>query len=96
MVEWMDWLVPVIAIAGVVLFCVGCYFIADWRMRKRLLVCDATILEKDLAGKRYVVTGGSSGLGFHTVIQLVKQGGTCCRWVQAHRRFARGEAEDRN
>lgn len=74
MVEWMDWLVPVIAIAGVVLFCVGCYFIADWRMRKRLLVCDATILENDLAGKRYVVTGGSSGLGFHTVIQLVKQG----------------------
>lgn len=71
----MDWLVPVAAALGGLLACMLAHRFADWRTRCGLLLCPEELLEKDLSGQRFVVTGGSSGLGFHTVVQLVKQGG---------------------
>jgi NAD(P)-dependent dehydrogenase (short-subunit alcohol dehydrogenase family) len=38
------------------------------------LMCSPALLERDLAGKVYVVTGGNSGIGLVTVEQLAKQG----------------------
>lgn len=38
------------------------------------LMCPASLLEKDLIGKTYFVTGGNSGIGRVTSEQLVKQG----------------------
>ena len=42
---------------------------------KNLIWCDKALLEKDLSGKSYVVTGANSGVGLETTRQLVKQGG---------------------
>ena len=42
---------------------------------KNLIWCDKALLEKDLSGKTYVVTGANSGVGLETTRQLVKQGG---------------------
>jgi NAD(P)-dependent dehydrogenase (short-subunit alcohol dehydrogenase family) len=52
------------------------------------LLCDPALLERDLSGRVYVVTGGNSGIGAVTVEQLAKQGATV---VLACRRPAEGE-----
>lgn len=51
-------------------------------------VCPSELLQTDLQGKVYVVTGGNSGIGLVTVRQLAKQGATV---VLACRRTAEGE-----
>jgi NAD(P)-dependent dehydrogenase (short-subunit alcohol dehydrogenase family) len=52
------------------------------------LRCDPNLFEKDLKGRTYIVTGGSSGAGLATVEQLVRQG---AHVVVACRRVAVGE-----
>lgn len=52
------------------------------------LLCPPELLTQDLAGRRYVVTGGNSGIGRATVEQLARQGATV---VLACRRPAEGE-----
>jgi retinol dehydrogenase-13 len=52
------------------------------------LMCARVLLERDLTGKVYVVTGGNSGIGLVTVEQLAKQG---ARVVLAARRPAEAE-----
>ena len=42
---------------------------------KNLIWCDKALLENDLSGKTYVITGSNSGVGLETTRQLVKQGG---------------------
>jgi NAD(P)-dependent dehydrogenase (short-subunit alcohol dehydrogenase family) len=51
-------------------------------------LCPPHLLETDLSGKTYVVTGGNSGIGLVTVRQLAKQG---AKVVLACRRPAEGE-----
>ena len=52
------------------------------------LLCPPALLQADLSGRVYVVTGGNSGIGLVTVRQLAKQGATV---VLACRRPAEGE-----
>ena len=52
------------------------------------LMCSPALLERDLAGKVYVVTGSNSGIGLVTVEQLAKQG---AHVVLAARRPAEAE-----
>lgn len=40
----------------------------------KTLMCPVNLLETDLSGKIYVVTGGNSGVGLETVGQLARQG----------------------
>lgn len=40
----------------------------------KALMCDPALLERDLAGKTYIVTGANSGIGLTTATQLAKQG----------------------
>ncbi len=54
----------------------------------RPLMCSPALLERDLTGKVYVVTGGNSGIGLVTVEQLAKQG---AHVVLAARRPAEAE-----
>jgi NAD(P)-dependent dehydrogenase (short-subunit alcohol dehydrogenase family) len=51
-------------------------------------MCSPALLERDLAGKVYVVTGGNSGIGLVTVEQLARQG---AQVVLAARRPTEGE-----
>jgi NAD(P)-dependent dehydrogenase (short-subunit alcohol dehydrogenase family) len=51
------------------------------------LRCDPKLLEKDLSGRTYIVTGANSGSGLATTEQLVRQG---ARVVAACRRIAAG------
>ncbi|MBX7197632.1 MAG: SDR family oxidoreductase [Sandaracinus sp.] len=51
-------------------------------------MCPPELLARDLTGKTYVVTGGNSGIGLVTVLQLAKQGATV---VLACRRPEEGE-----
>jgi retinol dehydrogenase-13 len=59
----------------------------------RTLRCDPKLLEKDLKGRTYLVTGANSGSGLATVEQLVRQGGHV---VAACRRVAAGEEATRD
>jgi NAD(P)-dependent dehydrogenase (short-subunit alcohol dehydrogenase family) len=52
------------------------------------LRCDPGLLEKDLSGRTYIVTGATSGTGLATAEQLARQGG---RVIAACRRVASGE-----
>ncbi|RYG64472.1 SDR family NAD(P)-dependent oxidoreductase, partial [bacterium] len=54
------------------------------------LLCPPELLAQDLSGKRFVVTGGNSGIGLVTVRQLVMQGAAV---TLACRRVAEGERE---
>lgn len=52
------------------------------------LMCDPSVLSKDLSGRTYIVTGANSGSGFATTKQLAGQGATvvgACRRVDAGR-----------
>jgi NAD(P)-dependent dehydrogenase (short-subunit alcohol dehydrogenase family) len=55
---------------------------------KRPLMCSGDLLDRDLSGHTYIVTGGNSGIGLVTVQQLAKQGAAV---VLACRRPAEGE-----
>ena len=46
--------VPV-AVVGFMLLCMP--FVNIWRMQKNLLICPQSLVEKDLSGKTFVVTG---------------------------------------
>lgn len=54
----------------------------------KTLICDQKLLEKDLSGRVYIVTGANSGTGLATSEQLVRQG---ARVVGACRRVDAGE-----
>jgi len=52
----------------------------------KTLMCDPVLLQKDLSGRVYIVTGANSGSGFATSAQLARQGATvigACRRVDA-------------
>jgi NAD(P)-dependent dehydrogenase (short-subunit alcohol dehydrogenase family) len=55
----------------------------------KALMCPPELLQQNLSGKTYVVTGANSGIGLVTVEQLAKQG---AHVVLACRRVAEGEA----
>ena len=65
------------------------------------LMCDPKLLQKDLSGRIYIVTGANSGSGMATATQLAKQGATvigACRRVEAGKEVfaklnARGSVE---
>ena len=60
------------------------------------LMCDEALLGRSLAGRAYVVTGGTKGIGLETCLQLSKMGATVlagCRRPEeltSHARFAEG------
>lgn len=60
-------------------------------------VCDPALLETDLSGKRYVVTGANSGIGLITARQLASQGAevvlACRRVSEAEARIAEIRSE---
>ena len=60
------------------------------------LRCDPALLQKDLSGKVYIVTGANSGIGLATTTQLVKQGAhvvMACRRKQAGEDASQGLRE---
>lgn len=68
----------------------------------KTLMCDPKLLQKDLSGRVYIVTGANSGSGLATSEQLVRQGahvvGACRRVEAGQQEFAnftrlRGTAE---
>ena len=69
---------------------------------RAVLRCDPKLLEKDLSGRTYIVTGANSGSGLATAGQLVAQGAqvvVACRRVPAgveatrHLKGARGSVQ---
>jgi NAD(P)-dependent dehydrogenase (short-subunit alcohol dehydrogenase family) len=54
----------------------------------KTLICPEHILNLKLEGKKYIVTGGNSGIGFATVEQLAKQGANV---ILACRKISEGE-----
>ncbi|MCP4304528.1 MAG: SDR family NAD(P)-dependent oxidoreductase, partial [bacterium] len=64
----------------------------------KTLMCDPVLLEKDLSGRVYIVTGANSGSGLATTEQLVGQGAhvvAACRRVAAGQEATRGLAGER-
>ncbi len=55
----------------------------------KTLMCDPTLLQKDLRDRVYIVTGANSGAGLATSAQLLRQGASV---IGACRRVAAGEA----
>lgn len=53
------------------------------------LRCDPALLQRDLSGRRYIVTGANSGIGLVTTTQLAKQGAEV---IMGCRRVDEGEA----
>jgi NAD(P)-dependent dehydrogenase (short-subunit alcohol dehydrogenase family) len=52
----------------------------------KIIRCDPGLLEKDLSGRNYIITGANSGAGLATAGQLVRQGAhvlAACRRVKA-------------
>lgn len=60
-------------------------------------VCDPALLETDLSGKTFIVTGANSGIGWVSAQQLAKQGAqvilACRRVSDAEARIAEARAE---
>lgn len=54
----------------------------------KTLICPKEVLSLDLTGKRYVITGGNSGIGFFTASHLAQQG---AHVVLGCRRLSEGE-----
>jgi NAD(P)-dependent dehydrogenase (short-subunit alcohol dehydrogenase family) len=54
----------------------------------KTLMCDPALLQKDLSGHVYIVTGANSGAGLATATQLAKQGatvaGACRHPIRTH------------
>ena len=62
------------------------------------LMCDPKLLEQDLAGRVYIVTGANSGTGVATAAQLVRQGAevvAACRRIDASREATKPFAKER-
>jgi light-dependent protochlorophyllide reductase len=60
------------------------------------LRCDPALLQKDLSGKVYIVTGANSGIGLATTTQLARQGAhvvMACRRTQAGEEARQGLGE---
>jgi light-dependent protochlorophyllide reductase len=60
------------------------------------LRCDPALLQNDLSGKTYIVTGANSGVGLATTTQLARQGAhvvMACRRVQAGEEARQGLGE---
>lgn len=53
------------------------------------LRCDPALLQRDLSGRRYIVTGANSGIGLVTTTQLAKQGAEV---IMGCRRVEEGQA----
>lgn len=57
----------------------------------KTLRCDSKLLNRDLEGNTYIVTGANSGVGLATTTQLVKQGAhviMACRRIEAGKKEA--------
>lgn len=60
-------------------------------------ICDPALLDADLSGKTFIITGANSGIGWVTARQLAQQGAhvvlACRRVTEAESRIAEAKAE---